>query len=58
MRLLLLGLRLGGLIELRIGIVGVLNLIYVHYDMTMYQPCDVVPCLAQSRGDIKCARRV
>ena len=58
MRLLLLGLRLGGLIELRIGIlvssllVGSLSLIRVRYDMTMYQPCNVVPCHARSRGNI------
>ena len=41
-----------------VDFVGVLSLIYVHYDMTMYQPCDVVPCHAQSRGDSKCVRRV
>ena len=56
MRLLLLGLRFGGLIELGIGVL-VLSLLgfwvwYVHYDMTMYQLCDFVPSHALSRGDI------
>ena len=55
MRLLSLSLRLVELNELRIEVVlvfefGVLNLIRVRYDMTMYQPCDVVPSHAQSRG--------
>ena len=29
-----------------------LRLICVGYDITIYQPCDVVPCHTQSRADI------